>query len=243
MNTTIDLIHRHRSVRKYTSDPLPDADVVAAVRAGQSASTSSAVQSYCLIRVRDQAKRAKLVELTGNQTKVAECGAFFVICGDVRRHRLLVQRSGREYDAHLEAFLLAVIDATLFAQNLVLAFESMGYGICYIGGVRNHIHEIDQLLGLPQGVYPFYGLCVGVAAEAPSARPRLPVPAVLLEERYPDDQTMLGHLADYDTAYREYLRQRGAPEKAWTQVMVDKFARPERVDLAGFYSGKGAVMA
>ena len=100
-------------------------------------------------------------------------------------------RDGAPHSARLEAFLLAVIDATLFAQNLVLAFESLGYGICYIGGLRNHIAEVDRLLGLPTGVYPLYGLCVGVAAEQPMARPRLPLEAVYFEGRYPDDETML----------------------------------------------------
>ena len=107
-----------------------DEHVRAAVEAGQAASTSSAVQSYCLIQVADAGAREKLIELTGGQEKVAACGGFFVVCGDTRRHRLLTERAGKPYDARLEAFLLAVIDATLFEQNLVLAFESLGYGIC-----------------------------------------------------------------------------------------------------------------
>lgn len=233
---------RHRSIRRYTDAAVPDADVRAAVEAGQAASTSSAVQSYCVIQVRGAEQRRALVELTGGQEKVAACGAFFAVCGDTRRHRLAVERTGRSYAAALEAFLLAVIDATLFAQNLVLAFESLGYGICYIGGLRNRLDDVDALLGLPEGVYPLYGLCVGVPAEEPSARPRLPLESVLMDGTYLDDETVLAHLDAYDGAYAAYQRERGARETGWSALMADKFAVPARPDLGGYYRRKGASL-
>ena len=242
MNDTIRQMLQHRSIRRFKPDPVPDADIRAAVEAGQAASTSSAVQSYAIIRIRDEAHRARLVELTGPQEKVARCGAFFVVCGDARRHRLVVERAGGSYDTRLEAFLLAVIDATLFAQNLVLAFESMGYGICYIGGLRNDLPSVDALLGLPDGVYPLYGLCVGVPDETPGPRPRLPLDAVLFEDRYPDDDVMLAHLDAYDATYRSYLEERGAaaPHRGWTEIMADKFARPVRESVGPYYRQAGA---
>jgi len=245
MNATLDLIHRHRSIRSYTAAPIPDADIRRAVEAGQAASTSSAVQAYCLIRVTDPAEREKLAELTGPQAKVAHCGAFFAVCGDTRRHRIAAADTGRAYDAHLEAFLLAVIDATLFAQNLVLAFEAMGYGICYIGGLRNRIAEVDRLLELPEGVLPLYGLCVGVPDETPEPRPRLSVESVYFEDRYPDDAQVRAQLAEYDERYRRYLTERGvAAEKirGWSETVATRFSTPQRDDLAAYYASKGAEL-
>jgi FMN reductase (NADPH) len=242
MNPHIDLMTRHRSIRRFADAEVPDADVRAAVVAGQAASTSSAVQAYCVIQVRDAEQRRALVDLTGGQKKVAACGAFFVVCGDARRHRLAVQRNGRTYDARLEAFMLAVIDATLFAQNFVLAFESMGYGVCYIGGLRNQLADVDALLGLPEGVYPLYGLCVGVPAETPAARPRLPLEAVLMDGAYCDDDRLLAHLDAYDEVYAAYLRERGARPAAWSAMMAEKFAEARRTDLAAYYRGKGASL-
>ena len=226
MNETLSLIHRHRSIRRYAPDPVPDTDVRRAVEAGQHASTSSAVQLYCLVHITDPDDRQRLAELCGPQQHIAECGAFFVVCGDTRRHRLLCRRAGRDYDAHLEGFLLAVIDTTLFAQNLVLAFESLGYGICYIGGLRNNLPQIDRLLELPEGVYPLYGLCVGVPAEQPEHRGRLGIDAVLFENRYPDDNEILRLIDEYDDA--------------WSNRMADKFSEPRRTDLGPYYRGKGA---
>jgi nitroreductase len=236
MDKTLDLLARHRSVRRYTDDPVPDEHVAAAAAAGQRASTSSAVEAYCCLRVRDPATRAKLVELTGDQEKVAAAGAFFVVCGDTRRHRLVCP----DYDAGLEAFLVAVVDASLFAQNMVIAFEAMGYGICYVGGLRNRLAEVDELLAIPEGVYPLYGLCVGHPAEEPLPRPRLPLAAVLLDERYPDDATMRARIAEHDEGVRIYCERRGIEPRPWSARVAAKFARRQRPDLAAYYAGKGA---
>lgn len=240
MNNTIDLLLRHRSIRTFADKPVPPGDIRKAVVAGQAASTSSAVQACSLLQVTRPEERAKLVALTGGQAKVASCGAFFVICGDVRRHRLLCERAAAAYDARLEAFLVATIDASLFAQNLVIAFESMGYGICYIGGLRNKLSEVDALLALPHGVYPLYGLCVGVPAEAPNARPRLPVEAVFFEDRYPTDEEMLAKVDVYDDTYRAYRLEQAGKARDWSSSMARKFAQPARTDVADFYRSKGA---
>jgi hypothetical protein len=174
---------------------------------------------------------------------VARSGAFFIVCGDARRHRLLARRGGQPFEVRLEGFLLAVIDAALFAQNLALAFESQGYGICYIGGLRNSLPEVDALLGLPEGVYPLFGLCVGVPDEEPARRPRLPVEAVLFEGSYPADEAILALLEEYDEAYRAYLQRRGAEPTAWTTSMAGKFARSRRDDIADYYQAKGADLS
>ncbi len=240
MNEVIDLLRRHRSIRRFAGEPVDEAHVRAAVAAGQSASTSSACQAYSVIRVRSADARARLVALTGNQPMVADAGAFFLICGDARRHRLAATRAGGPYDARLEAFLLAVVDASLFAQNLAVAFESLGYGICYVGGLRNHPFEVDRLLALPQGVYPLYGLCVGRPAEDPLPKPRLPVDAVLFDDRYPEDDAMLAALDEHDRSVGAYCARRNKKPVSWAALMAEKFAAPSRTELAAYYASKGA---
>ncbi|MCH2132715.1 MAG: oxygen-insensitive NADPH nitroreductase [Phycisphaerales bacterium] len=240
MNDTIDLMMRHRSIRQFTDEPVSEDHVQQAVAAGQMASTSAAIQSYCVIRVQDMERRKTLVGLTGDQTKVARCGAFFVICGDVRRHRLIGQRDGMPYDTQCEAFLLAVVDATLFAQNMVLAFESMGYGICYIGGLRNNLADVSALLSMPEGLYPLFGLCVGRPAQDPMIRPRLPQQSVLFDDAYPDDDAMLAEIEAYDATMLDYFRQRGAGDRTWSVETASKFQQPRRVDIGPYYRRQGA---
>jgi nitroreductase len=238
-------LRAHRTIRQYAAAPVDEAHVLQAVEAGQAASTSSAQQAYSVLRVRDPAQRRRLAELSGAQAKVAEAGAFFVIGGDLRRHRLLARRAGRPLDGRLEAFLVPVIDATLFAQNLALAFEALGYGVCFIGGVRNRLPEVDALLGVPEGVFPLYGLCVGAPAEAPTPRPRLPLEAVLFDGAYPDDDALLAAVDGYDEGYQAYLATRaGAPAKGgtgcWIEAALAYFETPRRPGLAAYYAAKGA---
>ena len=125
-NIVLDTLLAHRSIRRFSTEPVVEEDLRQAVAAGQQAATSSNIQGYCAIRIRDAKRLKRLVKLTGGQKKVAECGAFLVICGDTRRHRLLARRSGRPHVSNLEAFMLALIDASLFAQNMVVALESLG---------------------------------------------------------------------------------------------------------------------
>jgi FMN reductase (NADPH) len=230
----------HRSIRKFRSTPVPDEHVHVAVAAAQRAATSSWIQAYALVQIEDPEKRRELVHLVGDQPHVAEAGAFFVVLGDTRRHRLLAERAGAPYANNLEVFLLAVIDASLFAQNLALAFEAQGYGICYIGGLRNELAAVDRLLALPHGVYPLYGMAVGVAAEDPGPRPRLPVAAVWSKDRYPTDEELLAHVAAHDVEARVYYAARGAPNRDWSGATWRKFRAPMRPDLARFYAAKGA---
>lgn len=239
-NATIDLLHNHRSIRHFQDAPVPDVDITAAVRAGQAASTSSAVQAYSMLQVTDQTVLDALVPLTGGQTKVARCGAFFIICGDVRRHRLVCEAANLTYDAQLEAFLVATADASLFAQNLVVAFESMGYGICYIGGLRNQLSDVEALIPMPEGVYPLYGLCVGVPDESPIPRPRLPVEAVWFKDSYPKDDAIAAQLKSYDVEYAAYMEARGAKATGWTAAIARGTSAARRTYLAKYYTSKGA---
>lgn len=240
MNETTRQMLAHRSIRRFKDDVVPEADIAEAVRAGQAAATSSAVQAYSLIRVRDATNRAAIAELAGPQDKVVRCGAFFVVCGDTRRHRLLCHQAGVEYADTFENFLVAIVDASLFAQNLTLAFESMGYGTCYIGGIRNDLDAVRRLLATPTGVYPFFGICIGRPDERPGPRPRLSMDAVLFDDTYPTDDALLAGVDRYDAVYRAYLAERGTPARGWSEAMLEKHARPTRADAGAFYASRGA---
>ncbi len=240
MNDTINTMRAHRSIRRFTDQPVPRVHIIDALHAGQAAATSSAVQSYSVLHITDSAKRQAIADLCGPQQKVHDCGAFFVICADNRRHMVMHEHHNRTFDQRLEAFLVAVIDATLFAQNFTLAFESMGYGTCYIGGLRNDLQGVNDILKLPAGVFPVYGLCVGSPDEQPIARPRLAPEAILHENVYPDDDSIMRDIEEYDAVYAAYLQARGANPSSWSDAMLKRFEKIARPALASFYQAQGA---
>lgn len=233
-------LEAHRSVRAFTADPVPDTDVERCVHAAQRASTSSNIQAYSLLQVTDADERARLVELTGGQPYVAEAGAFFCVCADLRRLGVASELAGRERVENLETFLLATIDASLFAQNLALAFEALGYGICFIGGLRNELPEVDALLEIPHGVMPLFGMCVGRPASDPGQRPRLEPGAVLHRGRFRDAASERAAIEAYDGRMTAYYEGRGKSGWNWSSGIARKFARPLRGHLAGYYASKGA---
>ncbi len=57
MNQTIDLLKSHRSIRKYKDKPIDQAVLQTLIESGQWASTSSYVQAYSVIRVKNPEKR------------------------------------------------------------------------------------------------------------------------------------------------------------------------------------------
>ncbi len=243
MRDFFDLLASHASVRKFLPQPIPDEHVTSAVTAAQMASTSSHVQAYSILRITDSETRARLVELTGGQPYVEQSGAFFVVCADERRHRLLFDREGSTHERNLETYLVAVIDASLFAQNLALAFESMAYGICFIGGLRNDLDTVDELLELPEHVMPLYGLCVGVPEERSEPKPRLPLDAVLFDDRYPSDEAMLRAMDTYDADMQQYYASRGVPGRSWSKGILRKFHEARRTYLHRYYAGKGGRLS
>jgi nitroreductase len=241
-NDTLALMKSHRSIRRFESTPIPPEHIAEAVRCAQMASTSSAVQAYSVIHVTDPHKLETLAELAGPQEKVKHCGAFFVLCADTRRHRLLCHRAGKPYFNSFEALLVAIADVSLFAQNMSLAFEAMHHGICYIGGIRNNLPLVIDTLGLPQGVFPAFGLCAGIPAEDPSPRPRLDPHDVMFENTYPDDDRLLQGVERYDAVYRAYLESRGAEPKPWSEAMVARNSSTTREAVGGVYQSQGAKL-
>lgn len=240
MTDILSLLCSHRTIRHFRPDPLPEEHLRAAIAAGQRAATSSNVQGYTAIEIRDATLRRALRELCADQAQVEQAGAFLVVCADQRRHARVAARRGAPFEPNLESFLTCVIDAALFAQNLAVALEGQGYGTCFIGALRNRIAEVDRLLALPPHVYPLFGLCAGVPDEDPQPRPRLAVQAVWCVDRYPEEAELDAAIDEYDERMAKYYAERGAAGRDWSGGIVRKFAEPRRTELAGFYRSKGA---
>jgi hypothetical protein len=79
---------------------------------------------------------------------------------------------------------VSTVDAAIAAQNIVLAAEALGYGTCYIGGIQNNPCRIAELLKLPSGTYPLFGLTIGYPDEMPEKRVRLPIDIIVHVDQY-----------------------------------------------------------
>lgn len=230
MTPTIDLLCSHRSIRAFTDRAISAEQREAIIAAAQSASTSSFLQCSSIIRVTDPALRQQLVTLTGGQQWVADAAEFWVFCADFNRHLQICP------DAQLgraEQLLLGCVDTALMAQNAMTAAESLGMGGVFIGGIRNSIAQVTELLGLPKFVLPLFGFCIGYPASVPDSKPRLPQAMLVHENRYqPVDPQVL---ADYDSRTAIYYEQRDSNQRSetWSELiqrLIIKETRPFMLD-------------
>jgi len=237
----ISLLKSHRSIRKFTDQPVSDEMVDDIVSAGLSTATSSNLQGTTVIRVRNPETRSAIATLAGGQTYVETAAAFFVWCADLHRSSVACEMAGGDFSAGMtEHFVIATVDCALAAQSAVVAAESFGLGICYIGGIRNDPAQVTELLELPEQVFPLFGLCIGWPDQDPDLKPRLPLSVTLKEDRYDESNDRDG-IAAYDERMRAYYKARtgGKVDRVWSQDMSSLLGKESRPHMRGFLGDQG----
>jgi FMN reductase (NADPH) len=234
---TIDVLHRRVSVRKYADRPVSDAQIEAILGAAFRAPTSSNIQSYSVVVVRDRQTLEKLSVVTGNQKHVRETPVFLAFCADLTRIERATRMNGHDIDSNnLEIGLVSSIDAALVGMSAYLAADSIGLKGVMIGAVRNDAVATAQILGLPHRVYCVFGMCLGVPDEAPPQKPRMDFSTMVHFERYGglrDNRDEEQIVADYDAALAAHYTATGRQTTAdsWTHDMDKKFHPQLRDDL------------
>ena len=204
-----EAIHRHRSIRRYRPEPVDDELVEDLLAAGLRASSSGNMQTFSVVVSRDRAMRERLHLAHMEQDMVLEAPLVVTFCADFRRMRkwLRINDAPDNFDDFF-AFLVAAIDAVLASQNVALAAESRGLGICYMGSTLANADQIGEILELPEGVFPVVGFALGWPDEDPPPRDRLPLDGLVHRETYRDHT---------DAEIREIYRERD--RAGWDRYM------------------------
>lgn len=183
----LDVILNHRSIRKYKNQDIPEDLLNGIFNAGVRASTTGNMQVYSIVVTRDREMRNKLAPFHFNQPMVTKAPVVLTFCADFNRFdRWCRQRHAEPGYNNFLSFMTAAIDALLVAQNVCLAAESKGLGICYLGTTTYMADKIIDLLELPKGVVPVTTVTLGYPDEDPALADRLPLDAVVHEEQYRD---------------------------------------------------------
>jgi nitroreductase len=204
-----DVINNHRSIRAYKPDPVPDDILTEILQAGIRASSSGNMQTYSIIVTRDVDLRQRLYEPHMEQNMVVDAPVLLTFCADFHRMRrwLQVSEAPDSFDNFM-SFMVAAIDAILVSQNVALAAEARGLGICYMGSTLANCDQIGRILQLPQNVVPVVGFSLGYPDEDPAPRDRLPLHGLVHQETYHDYS---------DDDIRRIYRERD--EKGWARYM------------------------
>jgi nitroreductase len=213
-NPVIEIMLNRKSIRKYKPDQPSDEVLASVVRAGQQAPFASQLCSLLLSRRQEE--------------NTFKAPLFFIICVDSYKwQRIMAQRNWKMATDDLLLLLLGLQDATLMAENMVIAAESLGMGSCFLGGIPFHSEEIITEYKLPPRVFPMVGLTMGYPAENPPPRPRYPMEFVLFEDQYPQlDEELIkrsmevmdeGYLAqDYYIKDKVKIRLQGDRQETFT---------------------------
>lgn len=183
----LEIINKHRSIRKYLEKPIPKDLIEKVLRAGARASTTGNMQVYSMVVTTDNEIKNKLWESHFKQDMVKQAPVIITFCADFNRFIKWCRQRNADpgYDNFL-SFYTATIDALIVAQNVALAAESFDLGICYLGTTTYMAENIIEILNLPKFVVPVTTLVVGYPDESPGLTDRLPLEAVVHYEKYSD---------------------------------------------------------
>jgi Nitroreductase len=183
----IYFILKHRSVRKYKSTPIDQGIINQILEAGVRASNTGNMQAYSMIVTTQTDLKNRLWEAHLRQNMIQQAPVIVTFCADFNRFsKWCLQRNAQPGFDNFLSFFNAATDAILASQNVVLAAESHGLGICYLGTTVYNAEQIIEILKLPKGVVPVTTLVIGYPEETPELTDRLPLEAVVHPETYKD---------------------------------------------------------
>lgn len=208
----LNTLLNHRSIRKYTQQEVSDELLNEIIYAGMRASNTGNMQLYSVIATRDAKLKEQLAPAHFNQPMITGAPVVLTFCADVNRFTKWCNMRNAEvgFD-NFESFLTAAIDTCLFAQNVCLAAEDKGLGICYLGTTTYNADKISDVLNLPKGVVPITTVTLGYPAEEGAISDRLPLNGVLHNETYsdytPDDINAIYSKMEQDPANDKFVKE------------------------------------
>lgn len=211
-NDVLDVMMNHRSIRKFTKEKVDPKLLEEIVNCGLRASNTGNMQLYSVIATQEEPLRTELCGLHFGQCSSAPL--FLTVCTDVNRYHHYCRVNGcDESYGNMLWFVSALVDASLFAQNLCLAAEARGLGFCHLGTVNYNTEKIAKLLQCPKGVVPVIALAMGHPAEEGRLSERLGTDAVLHSEMYhdpTDEEIVKTHaVRDNDPFNRQMVMENG----------------------------------
>lgn len=231
LTETLRVQLEHKSVRKFLDTPVTDSELQLLVAAAQSASTSSSLQMWSVVAVRDREKRSRIAAAIGVTGKFIETAPIVLIwvIDYARANEVILEQgaTGNTFDL-LESTVTGFLDIGIASQNVLLAAESLGLGGVYAGSIRNDVDVVSEELKLPKYTFPVVGLAIGTPdpAEGTGIKPRLPQQAVLHLEEY-DRDAWKESTAHYEAMFADYYEGQGFSNASWKHKMTKRLGDPE----------------
>ena len=192
-------LKQRRTIRKYTGEDSPEKLLNELIETACRVSTTGNMQLYSIIITRDKEMKEKLAPAHFNQPTVTSAPVVLTFCADFNRFiKWCDWRDAQQGYDNFQSFFTAAIDALIFAQQFCTVAELAGLGICYLGTTTYNAPQIIETLQLPKYVIPVTTITVGYPSEIPEQVERLPLEAIIHQEKYKDYTR-----EDIDRLYRD----------------------------------------
>ncbi|VEU78060.1 nitroreductase family protein [Mycoplasmopsis columbinasalis] len=195
------------SAREYdlAQQPLKAEALKAILETIQNAPTSNNFFSSSVVVVTDTKLLAELGQIL-KQKQVSEAGAFLIFLADFNRLAHITAKTNYKEKLTQNDLLVAFGDAFIQATMAQDAATELGLGTCFIGGVREHIDKIKELLNVTGIAFPAVGLTVGVPKKvAHTAKPKL---NRVYQNTY-NQEVLADEIKAYDEVIKNYYQEHG----------------------------------
>ncbi|MHA2097780.1 MAG: nitroreductase family protein [Candidatus Kariarchaeaceae archaeon] len=224
-----EIMHNRRSIRKFLDKEIPDEVVQGILEAGIRA--PFAAQLYSIVYTRNPEKIKKYKTGAYPTTKL-----LMVFLVDFRKLEKIIDHKKYEYNFDDTMSLwLAIQDASLVAENLILAAEAYGLGSVLLGATPLNADKICDIFEIPKDrVYPLVGLCLGYPdpSENTNIRPRYPLEHIAFEDRYKElsNEDLAECMAQMDEGYlaQDYYK------KLSGKIPLDAKIREDTYDMDNY---------
>lgn len=178
---TLDAIRNRRSVRQYSSTPVPDEVLAKVMEAARWAPSWANTQCTRYVIVKDPATKARLAESVnkGNPSTEAIKNAPIVIVACAELNKSGYYKGALSTDRG-DWFMF---DVGIAMENLALAAHALGLGTVHVGFVPDS-RKVDEILGLPEGVVSVEMTPLGYPAAEGKAPPRKELSELVSYEKY-----------------------------------------------------------
>lgn len=154
----MEAILSRRSIRKFTSEQVPDEMITELLKAAMSAPTATG-EAWHFIVVKQRELLTGVLEFHPHAMMLKSAAAAIAVCGDPASEML----KGRW-----------PMDCSAATQNMLIAANAVGLGACWVGiyPVEERITGLRKLLGIPEHIVPLSMVALGFPAETkqPSKR-------------------------------------------------------------------------
>lgn len=159
--------------RSFTAEPVDEEALSRLAWAAGKAPMGGAELVRRLIVVSDPAVARTVRQVT--PSFLANAPAIVLVCTDLERAEISMGRQGRD--------ILSLVDAGAAAENVALAAQALGLGVCFVRSA-NEV-ALREVLDLPERVR--VDILVGVGHPAPTPSPGIKAPKpVVFRDRFGD---------------------------------------------------------